>query len=65
MARMFVESLSIFVLSIVALAMIHVIANANTGRANGIGWLNEKGFVLMGVGILYLAVGLILTRLRR
>jgi len=27
-------------------------------------WLNEKGIVLMGVGVLYLVFGFILTRVR-
>ena len=44
------------------LAVIYAIPLVNTGKAYGIGWLNEKGLVLTGVGVLYLAFGLMLPR---
>jgi hypothetical protein len=37
----------------------------NAGRATGIGWVHWKGFVLMGVGVLYFVFGLVLTRISR
>jgi hypothetical protein len=51
--------------STVVLAPISFILSINTHKAVGLGvWLNEKGIVLMGVGVLYLVFGFILTRER-
>lgn len=61
MVRTFVESVSIFVVSIAILAVIYVVPLVNSGKAVGLGWVHWKGFVLVGVGALYLVFGLILT----
>ena len=60
--RLLLEPLLIFVVSIGVLFVIHLIANTNTGKATGVGWVHWKGYVLMGVGALYLLFGTILTR---
>ena len=63
--RIFAESFGIFAVSIVVLYLINIIAIANTGKAFGSGWFQWKGYVLMGVGVLYFVFGLIVTRVLR
>jgi hypothetical protein len=51
--------------SIVVLSVISFILSINTHKTVEVAvWLNEKGIVLMGVGVLYLVLGFILTRVR-
>jgi hypothetical protein len=59
--RVFAEAFGIFTLSIIALFVVYTITEK---RATGIGVLHWKGHVLMGVGLLYLVFGAILTRLK-
>lgn len=59
--RMFAEAFGIFAVSIMALFVVYMITEK---RATGIGVAHWKGYVLMGVGALYLVFGAILTRLR-
>jgi len=59
--RVFAEAFGIFALSIIALFLVYMIAEK---RATGVGWVHWKGYVLMGVGALYLVFGAILTRLK-
>ena len=63
--RMIVEPFVIFAVSIVVLYAIYAILGANSGKATGSGWIHWKGYVLMGVGVLYFVFGLILTRVVR
>jgi hypothetical protein len=58
---MFAEAFAIFAISIIALFVIYMITEK---RATGAGWVHWKGYVLMGVGLLYLVFGAILTRLK-
>ncbi len=64
MARLMAESLGMFVVTLAFLLVVYFIANINTHKATGIGWLHMRGIVLMGVGVLYLVLGFILTRWR-
>jgi len=49
----------------VVLSFISLILSINTYKTVEVAlWLNEKGIVLMGVGVLYLVLGFILTRVR-
>jgi hypothetical protein len=51
--------------STVVLAPISFILSINTHKTVEVAvWLNEKGIGLMGVGVLYLVFGFILTRVR-
>jgi hypothetical protein len=59
--RMFAEAFVIFALSIIVLYFFYMITEK---RATGIGWLHWKGYVLIGVGVLYVVLGATLTRLR-
>jgi len=59
--RTFAEAFGIFAVSIIALFVVYTITEK---RATGIGWVHWKGYVLMGVGALYLTLGVILTRLK-
>jgi hypothetical protein len=59
--RMFAEAFGIFALSIIALFVFYMITEK---RATGIGWIHWKGYVLIGVGVLYIGFGVILTRLK-
>ncbi|HLV88835.1 MAG TPA: hypothetical protein VKV39_17750 [Candidatus Sulfotelmatobacter sp.] len=59
--RMFAEAFGIFALSMIVLLGVYTITEK---RATGIGWVHWKGYVLMGVGALYLVFGAILTRLK-
>lgn len=61
--KTFAESFGIFAVSIVVLCVVYMLLNAK--RATGIGYLQWKGFVLMGVGFLYFVFGLFLTRIGR
>jgi len=59
--RMFAEAFGIFALSIIALSVVYTITSK---QATGIGWVHWKGYVLIGVGALYIVFGAILTRLK-
>jgi hypothetical protein len=59
--RMFAEAFVIFALSIIVLYFFYMITEK---RVTGIGWLHWKGYVLIGVGVLYVVLGATLTRLR-
>jgi hypothetical protein len=59
--RVFAEAFGIFAVSITALFLIYMITEK---RATGVGWAHWKGYVLMCVGMLYVALGAILTRLK-
>ncbi|MFZ1918597.1 MAG: hypothetical protein WAU58_13565 [Terriglobales bacterium] len=59
--RMFGEALGVFTVSIIALFVVYTVTGK---RATGIGWVHSKGYVLMGIGALYLVFGVILTRLK-
>jgi len=59
--RTFAEAFGVFAVSIIALFVAYTITEK---RATGIGWVHWKGYVLMGVGALYLTLGVILTRLK-
>jgi hypothetical protein len=69
MIRTFAESLAIFSVSVVALflfyAVLSRIARVATGPPALWAWVYGKGLVLMGVGVLYLVAGFILTRVHR
>jgi hypothetical protein len=54
---------SVFLLSDKARFITGCILSINTHKTVEVAvWLNEKGIVLMGVGVLYLVFGFILTR---
>ncbi|HSZ61364.1 MAG TPA: hypothetical protein VK828_06185 [Terriglobales bacterium] len=57
--RMFGEAFGIFAVSVIVLFVVYMITEK---RATGIGVLHWKGYVLMGVGVLYLLLGMIMTR---
>ncbi len=59
--RTFAEASGIFIVSMIVLFLFYM---ATEKKATGIGWLQWKGYVLMGVGVLYLLSGVVLTRLR-
>jgi hypothetical protein len=59
--RTFAEVFGIFSVSMIVLFVFYMITGK---KATGIGWIHWKGYVLMGVGVLYLAFGAILTRLK-
>jgi hypothetical protein len=61
--KTFAESFGIFAVSIIVLYVVYMLLNGK--RATGIGWVHWKGFVLMGVGLLYFVFGLFLTRIGR
>lgn len=61
MLRTLVEVFGIFTVSMIVLFIFYMIPK----RATGIGWLHWKGFVLMGVGVLYIVCGAFLTRVGR
>jgi hypothetical protein len=69
MIRTFAESLAIFSLSVIALFLVYALFSRITRVATGPpalwGWVYGKGLVLMGVGVLYIVAGFILTRLHR
>ncbi len=59
--RTLAEALGIFTVSMIVLFVFYM----TTGKkATGTGWVHWKGHVLMGVGVLYLVFGAILTRLK-
>ncbi len=58
---MFAEAFGIFAVSIIVLFVVYMITEK---RATGIAVAHWKGYVLMGVGALYLVFGAILTRLK-
>jgi hypothetical protein len=58
--RTLAEVIGIFTVSMIVLFVLYT-----RKRATGIGWVRWKGYVLMGVGVLYLVFGAILTRLGR
>jgi hypothetical protein len=60
--RTLAEVIGIFTVSMIVLFVLYTITGK---RATGIGWVRWKGYVLMGVGVLYLVFGAILTRLGR
>jgi hypothetical protein len=56
---------SFLLISLVGLSFMSFILSINTHKTVEVAvWLNEKGIVLMGVGVLYLVFGFILTRVR-
>ena len=59
--RTLAEVVGIFTVSMIVLFVCYMITGK---KATGIGWIHWKGYVLMGVGVLYLVFGAILTRLR-
>jgi len=59
--RTLAEACGIFTVSIIVLFVFYMITGK---KATGIGWVHWKGYVLMGVGALYLVFGVILTRLK-
>jgi hypothetical protein len=59
--RTLAEVFGIFTVSMIVLFVLYSITGK---KATGIGWVHWKGYVLMGVGALYLVFGAILTRLR-
>jgi hypothetical protein len=59
--RMFAEALGIFAVSVIALFVLLMVTEK---RATGIGVAHWYGYVLTCVGVLYLAFGMILTRLK-
>jgi hypothetical protein len=64
MVRTTVEALSIFVVSILILALVAIIPQINNHKATGAaGWYQAKGYVLMLVGLLYMVAGFVMTRL--
>jgi hypothetical protein len=65
MLKTFMESFGIFAVSVLVLFAAYTIAGANSHKATGIGWVHWKGFVMMGVGVLYFALGVVLTRVGR
>ena len=65
MIRATAEAFGIFTASVTVLFLISVVLSGNTHKATGIGWVHWKGLVLMIVGLLYFAFGLVLTRVAR
>jgi hypothetical protein len=63
MVRTTIEALSIFVVSILILALVAIIPQINTHKATGAWWWQAKGYVLMLVGVLYIVAGFVMTRL--
>jgi hypothetical protein len=59
--RTLAEVVGIFTVSMIVLFVYYTITER---RATGMGWVHWKGYVVMGVGVLYLVFGAILTRLR-
>jgi hypothetical protein len=55
------ESIVIFAVSMIVLYVAYGLIGATRGVAAGIGWIHLKGAVLIGVGVLYLVFGLLLT----
>jgi hypothetical protein len=55
------ESIVIFAASMVVLYVAYALIGTKRGFATGIGWIHVKGAVLIGVGVLYLVFGLLLT----
>jgi hypothetical protein len=55
------EAIGIFTVSMIVLFLFYTVTGK---KATGIGWVHWKGYVMMGVGVLYLVFGAILTRLR-
>jgi hypothetical protein len=59
--RTLAEAIGIFTVSMIVLFACYSITGK---KATGIGWVQWKGHVLMGVGLLYIVLGAILTRLK-
>ncbi len=59
--RTLAEVIGIFTVSMIVLLVFYVTTEK---KATGIGWVHWKGYVLMGVGVLYLVFGAILTRVK-
>lgn len=59
--RMFGEAFGVFAVSVVVLFVFYMIMEK---RATGIGMAHVKGYVLMCVGVLYIVLGVVLTRLK-
>ena len=55
------ESIVVFAVSMIVLYVAYALIDAKRGMATGIGWIHLKGAVLIGVGVLYLVFGLLLT----
>lgn len=62
MVRTLAEVFGIFTVSMIVLFVFYMITGK---KATGIGWVHWKGVVLMGVGVLYIMCGAILTRVGR
>lgn len=62
MLRTIAEALGIFIVSMIVL---YIGYSITTKHATGIGWVHWKGFVLIAVGVLYIACGIVLTRIGR
>jgi hypothetical protein len=60
MFRTIAESFGIFTVSLIVLFAFYTIA---TKHATGVGWVQWKGAVLLGVGVLYVVCGTILMRM--
>jgi hypothetical protein len=60
--RMFGEAFGIFAVSIIVLFVFYMMITGK--RATGIGVLHWDGYVLMIVGVLYLLLGMIMTRVK-
>jgi hypothetical protein len=59
--KIIMESIVIFTVSMIVLYVAYAFIGTKRGMATGIGWIHLKGVVLIGVGILYLVFGLLLT----
>jgi hypothetical protein len=64
MLRSIAEAGGIFIVSVLLLFVLSVLATANTHRASGMGYYNAKSAVFMILGGLYLALGLVMARIR-
>lgn len=62
MVRTLAEVFGIFTVSMIVLFVFYMITGK---KATGIGWVHWKALVLMGVGVLYIVCGAILTRVGR
>ena len=69
MIRTCAESVVIFLASVITLSLFYAVfsrtARVATGPPALWAWVYGKGLVLIGVGVLYIVAGFILTRLHR
>lgn len=59
------ESVTIFTVSVLVIYIVQTVIDNYKNRATGIGVINAEGVVFIAVGVLYIACGFIMTRLRR